>query len=140
MLAIALTILYLSLTTSAAPSASMMEIRKPDHWGTIAWGKVGFGACNISSDDNFVAAVSPLLYDNEHPCGCIMVVTYGENKVTVEVVDRCADCTDNDLVLSPPAFQKLVGDIGGENIGFVNATWDFQLGTQCQKTPLSCVH
>lgn len=87
-----------------------------------------------------MAAVSPLLYDNERPCGCIMVVTYGENKVVVEVVDRCADCTDNDLVLSPPAFQKLVGDIGGENIGLVNATWDFQSGAQCQKTPLSCVY
>lgn len=78
-----------------------------------------------------MAAVSPLLYDYEHPCGCTMVVTYGGNSVVVKVVDRCADCADNDLVVSPPAFQKLVRGIGGENIALVNATWDFQSGTQC---------
>lgn len=78
-----------------------------------------------------MVAVSSLLYDNEDPCGRKMLVTYGGNNVTVEVVDRCADCIGNDLVVSPPAFQKLVKDVGegenvGLNIGLINATWDFE--------------
>ncbi|KAL7784939.1 Non-catalytic module family expansin [Trichoderma ceciliae] len=132
LLATALGVLCFPLTASTAPAESMIEARKPDHWGTVAWGNISNRACDHTGGDNeFIAAVSPLLFDNEHPCGRTMVVTYGKNSAVVKVVDRCADCTDNDLVLSPAAFQTLIGR-GGldiENAALINATWDFQPST-----------
>lgn len=126
-------VLCFPLTASTAPAESMIEARKPDHWDSIAWGNISIGACShLSGDNEFIAAVSPLFFDNEHPCGYIMVVSYGRNSVVVKVVDRCADCTDDDLVLSPATLQTFIGR-GGldiENAALINATWDFQPSTQ----------
>jgi hypothetical protein len=52
-----------------------------------------------------------------------MIVLYGVHQVVVKVVDRCAGCAENYLVLSPTAFQALAGNM---TVSLINATWDFQ--------------
>lgn len=119
-----LTALTMALAASAAPADAKLAARKPDHWGTVAWGRIGFGACGIdTAGDALVAAVSPLLFDAEQPCGQNMVVTYGEQQVVVQVVDRCEECADQDLVVSRNAFQALAGNL---TVGLITATWDFE--------------
>jgi hypothetical protein len=38
----------------------------------------------------------------------------GETWIEVRVVERCAGCADDDIILSPAAFKKLTGSDSGD--------------------------
>ncbi|KAN0125160.1 allergen Asp f 7 [Russula decolorans] len=92
----------------------------------------GLGACGITSNDKqLIAAVSWSLFDyypgyiagnpNKNPvCGRKIRANYNGSSVEVKVVDRCPDCAETSLDLSPAAFSLLAS----QSVGRIhNMTW-----------------
>lgn len=85
--------------------------------GDMTWYDVGLGACGAwSQDSELVCAVSHVIYDaaattsnpNENPlCQSSLRLLYNGKSVDVRVVDRCVDCEETDIDVSPGAFQQL---------------------------------
>ncbi|KAH7319593.1 riboflavin aldehyde-forming enzyme [Stachybotrys elegans] len=93
------------------------------HAGEITYFDPGLGACGQThSGADFIAAVSHIRYDRENLCGRRLRVSYQGRSADVQIVDRCAGCAENDVDLSPSAFQAAVGDLG---LGRVQGTWEF---------------
>ncbi|EHK49370.1 uncharacterized protein TrAtP1_000094 [Trichoderma atroviride] len=114
--------LCLAITTSAAPTEP--ETRAAALFtGSMTYYEVGLGACGqTNSDSELVVAVSHSLYDREHPCGRNIRIHYEGRSVDVKVVDRCTGCAEDDLDLSPTAFQQVIGPL---SIGRATATWEW---------------
>ncbi|KAL7902801.1 expansin module family protein [Trichoderma sp. SZMC 28014] len=113
--------LCLAIATSAAPTEQ--ETRAAANTGSMTYYEVGLGACGATnSDSELVCAVSHILYDSEHPCGRNIRINNEGRSVVVRVVDRCVGCAENDLDLSPTAFQQVIGPLG---IGRATATWEW---------------
>ncbi|KAK1245572.1 hypothetical protein MKX08_005201 [Trichoderma sp. CBMAI-0020] len=114
--------LCLAITTSAAPTEP--EPRAAAAFtGSVTYYEVGLGACGqTNGDGELVVAVSHSLYDREHPCGRNIRVHYEGRSVDVRVVDRCTGCAEDDLDLSPTAFQQVIGPL---TIGRATATWEW---------------
>lgn len=114
--------LCLAITTSAAPTEPETRAAAA-YTGSVTYYKVGLGACGATnSDSELVCAVSHSLYDSEHPCGRNIRINYEGRSVVVRVVDRCSGCAQNDLDLSPTAFQQVIGPL---SIGRATATWEW---------------
>ncbi|KAM0464916.1 hypothetical protein ACHAPV_001907 [Trichoderma viride] len=118
----AISALCLAFATSAAPTEP--ETRAAAVFtGSVTYYDVGLGACGQTNyDSELVVAVSHSLYDREHPCGRNIRVYYQGRSVVVRVVDRCAGCAEDDLDLSPTAFEQV---IGSKDIGRATATWEW---------------
>lgn len=118
----AISALCLALTTSAAPTEAGVQAAAA-HTGDITWYNTGLGACGgTNNDGELVAAVSHSLYDREHPCGRKIRINYNGKSEVVTVVDRCAGCAEDDVDLSPTAFEHVIGPL---DIGRVTASWDW---------------
>ncbi|PON25726.1 hypothetical protein TGAM01_v205163 [Trichoderma gamsii] len=114
--------LCLAITTSAAPTEQDTRAAAA-FTGSVTYYEVGLGACGqTNSDSELVVAVSHSLYDREHPCGRNIRVHYEGKSVDVRVVDRCESCAEDDLDLSPTAFQQVIGPL---SIGRATATWEW---------------
>ncbi|KAM0486332.1 hypothetical protein ACHAPX_001038 [Trichoderma viride] len=113
--------LCLAITTSAAPTEP--DTRAAAFTSSVTYYEVGLGACGqTNSDGELVVAVSHSLYDREGPCGRNLRVHYEGRSVDVRVVDRCTGCAEDDLDLSPTAFQQVIGPL---SIGRATATWEW---------------
>ncbi|KAK4183652.1 RlpA-like double-psi beta-barrel-protein domain-containing protein-containing protein [Podospora australis] len=99
--------------------------------GKITFYEPGLGSCGLtSSGSDLVAAIGKSLFDastvngnpNNNPlCGKKIRVTVGGKSVEVTAVDSCPACTENDLDLSPAAFNQLADPAEGK----VAASWEF---------------
>jgi len=90
------------------------------------------GACGITNTaTQFIVAVSEIRFDsfpgagvnpNENPiCGKQVTITaFGQN-ATATVTDRCVDCKDDDLDMTPSLFQVFAA-LG---VGRFDITWNF---------------
>ncbi|KAL6910119.1 expansin-like protein [Trichoderma evansii] len=121
-IATAISALCLALTTSAAPTEAGVQAAAAQT-GDITWYNTGLGACgHTNNDGELVVAVSHSLYDHEHPCGRKIQINYKGKSEVVTVVDSCGACAENDLDLSPTAFEQVIGPL---DIGRVTANWDW---------------
>ncbi|KAF6009767.1 hypothetical protein HII13_000552 [Brettanomyces bruxellensis] len=102
-----------SATTSSATSTSSGS--KTTYTGRGTYYGVGQGNCGwVSQDSQHVVAISQRLYNtlsNQYSfseyCGRHITASYQGKSVTVEVVDSCGSCSDNDLDFSESAFKEL---------------------------------
>ncbi|PWW78739.1 plant expansin-like protein, partial [Tuber magnatum] len=102
------------------------------HTGEGTFYDPALGSCGIvSSSSDPVCAISHLLMDakktadpNKNPlCGSTILVSYnGGKQVPVKIVDRCVGCAQDDLDLSPSAFEAMGAD---KNAGRVKIAWGF---------------
>lgn len=100
------------------------------HTGDLTYFTPALGACGITSDStSHIAAVSHILFDaastssnpNANPlCGRKIRVSYGDNKMDLEVVDRCVGCAEFDVDTSETVFKYL---IGGLDVGRTGVSW-----------------
>jgi len=117
-------------TTSAAPPQS----GSGTNTGQGTFFDTGLGACGITNTDaDFICAISELRFDsfpgyngvnpNSNPvCNQKIQLSYQGNSVTLTVVDRCTGCKENDIDMTPTAFQKLAP----LSVGRLNdVTWSF---------------
>ncbi|KAF5020131.1 hypothetical protein F66182_7842 [Fusarium sp. NRRL 66182] len=92
--------------------------------GEITYYHPGLGACGDNhGDGDMVAAVSAAIFDADRPCGKTVKVKGDAGETTVTVVDRCADCPEFDIDLSPTAFKKAVGAL---SVGRGKGSWSFE--------------
>lgn len=118
----AISTLCLALATSAAPTEAGVQ-GAASHTGDITWYNTGLGACGqTNTNSDLVAAVSHSLYDREHPCGRNIRIDYQGKSLVVAVVDRCEACAEDDIDLSPTAFERVIGPLGD---GRVSGSWDW---------------
>jgi len=112
--------------------------------GYGTWFNVGLSACGTwDSPAMPVVAVSAELFDqwpgytdwnpNNNPiCGKHLDITWGGKTLTVEVTDRCPECSVRSLDLSKGAFKHFadlgVGLFGGDNYT-PNITWSWTEGS-----------
>ncbi|KAF0498187.1 Non-catalytic module family EXPN protein [Gigaspora margarita] len=86
---------------------------KRDFTGGATYFFPDLGACGYQNTSNdFVAALSSVRFDRGNPnkdpiCNKMIQVTCDSKSVNVMVVDKCAGCNANDLLLSPIAFSAL---------------------------------
>lgn len=118
-------------SSSSASSTSSAGDDEPSHTGKSTHYKPDLGACGKRSDSSdLVVALSSSMYGTKSSgksskssnCGRKLRATYNGNSVDVTVVDRCADCGDEDLDLSPAAFEKLA-PLGKGLLHNVKWTW-----------------
>ncbi|PUU79722.1 plant expansin, partial [Tuber borchii] len=100
--------------------------------GQATFYNTGLGSCGVESHDtDFICAIAAPRYDaqgtanpNNNPlCGKKINVSYnGGPSVTVTIRDRCPECAENNLDLSPAAFQAMGAT---PDQGRVNVVWSF---------------
>ncbi|POR36405.1 Papain inhibitor [Tolypocladium paradoxum] len=108
----------------AAPAQTNdLSSTNPLNIGEISWSKVGYGACDVTSKDtDFVVAVSTFYFNAADQCGREILVRHGVNSAVAKLVNCCSACKLNDIVLSPAAFEKAVGNLTMER---VIGAWEF---------------
>lgn len=97
--------------------------------GDLTYYSLGLTACGLEyTNDDMVAAVAfsyfTYLYPNEDPmCGKeVKIVDPTTLKsVIVTIMDKCKHCKENDINVSPSAFEKLKP----KAVGRTKVVWDF---------------
>lgn len=81
----------------------------------------GTGNCGFPAtpDDLMVAAMNHTDYNNAALCGAYVQVTGPQGSVIVRIVDRCPECPQGDVDMSPQAFAQ----IAALHQGRVPITW-----------------
>ncbi|CAL1713924.1 unnamed protein product [Somion occarium] len=103
-------------------------LAKSSGTGEATFFEPGPGACgHINNAQDFIVAVSAKVFDtfpgatantNDNPvCSKELTATFKGKSVKVTVVDRCAGCAENDIDLSPAAFDKLSPPSAGRLTG-----------------------
>ncbi|KAM0306757.1 hypothetical protein ACHAPM_001330 [Fusarium culmorum] len=107
------------LSATAALAAPL----HPRTIGSITFYHPGTGACEENhADADMVASIGRGLYDSGDYCGKTIKVTGEAGEAIVTIVDRCDGCADNDLDISPAAFEKAMGD---KDQGRVQGEWNW---------------
>lgn len=83
----------------------------------------GSGNCGFPATPNdlMVAAMNHTDYANSAACGACVEITGPSGSVTVRIVDRCPECPQGDIDLSPEAFEK----IAALSAGRVPISWKY---------------
>ena len=83
----------------------------------------GSGACMFdpSPNDLDVAALTELNWSSAAWCGACADVHGPDGSVRIRIVDRCPECPDGHLDLSPQAFEQ----IAELHLGRIDITWQF---------------
>ncbi len=83
----------------------------------------GSGNCSFPAtpDDLMVAAMNDTDYAGSAVCGSCAEITGPSGVVTVRIVDRCPECPQGDIDLSPDAFSH-IADLSA---GRVPITWHY---------------
>ncbi|KAJ4496498.1 RlpA-like double-psi beta-barrel-protein domain-containing protein-containing protein [Lentinula lateritia] len=91
----------------------------------------GLGACGIvNTDTDFIVAMTHIVFD-AYPgydgvdcnpiCNRPIVVTFQGKSVEVTVTDDCGACGNNEIQLSPAAFEQLAD----ESEGLIDVSWSW---------------
>lgn len=104
-----------------APTACVDEWHNGD--GTYYTFADGSGNCSFppTPEDLMVAAINDVDYAGSAPCGSCVFIQGPTGNVTVRIVDRCPECPEGDLDLSPEAFER----ISPLQAGRVDITWQY---------------
>jgi expansin len=82
----------------------------------------GSGNCSFDpTGDLMVAAMNHADYAASAACGACVHIEGPSGEVTVRIVDRCPECPQGDIDLSPQAFEK-IADL---SLGRVDITWAY---------------
>lgn len=82
----------------------------------------GSGNCSFDpTGDLMVAAMNHTDYAASAACGACVHIEGPSGEVTVRIVDRCPECPQGDIDLSPQAFQKLA-DL---SLGRIDISWTY---------------
>ena len=82
----------------------------------------GSGNCSFDpTGDLMVAAMNHTDYADSAVCGACAHIKGPSGEVTVRIVDRCPECPEGDIDLSPQAFEKLADP----SLGRVKIDWTY---------------
>ncbi|MCC6553451.1 MAG: hypothetical protein IT372_10590 [Polyangiaceae bacterium] len=83
----------------------------------------GSGNCSFppSPDDLMVAAMNDTDYQSSAACGACAEITGPDGTITVRIVDRCPECPQGDIDMSPQAFEL----IAPLEAGRVDISWRY---------------
>jgi expansin (peptidoglycan-binding protein) len=114
--------------------ASMSVFAAPDDGSTVHTGQAtyyaatGGGNCSFDAvadaSEILVGAMNELDYDNSTVCGSFVHITGPEGEVTAMIVDRCPECPEGNIDLSPAAFET----IAPLAMGLIDISWTFVPG------------
>jgi expansin (peptidoglycan-binding protein) len=112
-------LLALPFLTSATPALD------PRASGDATYYHPGKTSCGpVHSDDDLIVALSPAQF-TRHPDACgryIRVMGYNGHQVTVQVADKCPECSLGSIDLTSAGFLMLFGSL---EIGRAAVTWDW---------------
>jgi len=98
---------------------------EPKHSGQATYYDFADGSGNCGFDatpnDLMVAAMNQTDYAGSAACGACAHVVGPSGEVTVRIVDRCPECPQGNLDLSPEAFAK-IAELG---LGRVSIEWQY---------------
>ncbi|RDA88473.1 hypothetical protein CP532_6610 [Ophiocordyceps camponoti-leonardi (nom. inval.)] len=118
MFTIAIILAVLVAITAPPPSLAAQSAT-----GQVTWYEPGLGACGeTNTKQDQVVAVSSAHFDGLKPCNRKIRVSHKGHALDVRVVDRCPGCGDDDLDLSPSAFEQVIGQL---NVGRATASWEW---------------
>jgi expansin len=110
---------------SGAGGASSACQAEPTHGGEATYYTFADGSGNCSFDptpnDLMVGAMNHTDYADAAVCGSCARVIGPSGEVTVRIVDRCPECPQGDIDLSPQAFEK----IAALALGRVPISWAY---------------
>lgn len=96
-----------------------------DHAGDATYYDFADGSGNCSfpatPDDLMVGAMNHTDYAGSAACGSCAYITGPSGSVTVRIVDRCPECPQGDIDLSPEAFEQ----IAALELGRVDISWGY---------------
>ncbi len=83
----------------------------------------GRGNCGFDAtlNDLMVGAMNQIDYAGSAVCGSCAAISGPRGEVTIRIVDRCPECAQGDIDLSPQAFAR----IADTTLGRVPITWKF---------------
>lgn len=97
----------------------------PERTGEATFYDFADGSGNCSFDptpnDLMVAAMNQVDYAGSAVCGACAHIRGPSGEVTVRIVDRCPECPEGDIDLSPEAFDR----IAERRLGRVDISWHF---------------
>lgn len=118
-------------STSSSASTSSSSSSSGSHSGEGTYYSTGLGACGgTNKDSDKIVAISQKVFDanttddnsNDNSyCGKKIKASYKGKSVTVEVVDSCVGCAEDDLDFSPSAFSE----IADQDLGRIDITWEW---------------
>ncbi|KAF7982260.1 hypothetical protein HWV62_29497 [Athelia sp. TMB] len=111
------------LCTLAAPTSPAARSLEKRHSGTGTWFEPDVGNCgwrNKSTD--MIVALPTSDYDGGKHCGKKIKIKSEGKTHTAEVVDRCPDCHEGSLDMSPSLFKEFASLGKGE----IKVTWSFE--------------
>jgi len=94
------------------------------HQGRATWFNVGLGNCgDWNSDNDPILAISILRYGNGGNCNqWVKITNHGNGNVAyAKTRDSCQSCGEDDIDLSPDAFQQLAA----LSVGQLTVSWNF---------------
>jgi len=90
---------------------------------TFTWFHPGQGACGgFNGDNDFIVAISHLIWNNGAHCGDTISITYHGKVVQATVVDECMGCDPGHIDLSPGLLRHIVG--AGKDM-ITDGAWTF---------------
>jgi expansin (peptidoglycan-binding protein) len=112
----------LASTADGAPPVACGEDLERTGEGTY-YDADGSGNCSFdpSPDDLLVAAMNEADYAGSGACGACAAVEGPAGSVRVRIVDRCPECAQGDIDLSPEAFEQIAELAAGR----VPITWRY---------------
>lgn len=83
----------------------------------------GTGNCSFaaSPDDLMIGAMNHTDYADSAACGACVQLTGPDGTITIRIVDRCPECPQGDIDLSPEAFEQ----IAELSAGRVPISWQY---------------
>ncbi|KAF8247767.1 hypothetical protein K440DRAFT_584304 [Wilcoxina mikolae CBS 423.85] len=113
-------LLHLFLSVLPLITATPLPIGKTSGRGEATYYTPGLGACgNVHGPTDLIAAVA--ISRGKGECGKKIRVTRDGKSVDVVIQDLCQGCKENDIDLTPGAFQQL----GTLDEGRVKCTWKY---------------
>lgn len=114
-----------SVGTAPPPVDPGCDGEAPTHAGEATYYDFadGSGNCGFPAtpDDLMVGAMNQVDYAGSAACGACVEVTGPNGTITVRIVDRCPECPEGDIDLSPEAFER----IAELSAGRVPITWHY---------------
>jgi expansin (peptidoglycan-binding protein) len=111
-----------SMISAAPDDGSITHNGEATYYAATGGGNCSFDA----SPENalLVGAMNELDYDNSTGCGSFVNITGPDGDVVIRIVDRCPECSEGDIDLSPDAFEE----ISPLAMGRIEISWNFVPG------------
>jgi len=108
-------------TAQICDSLTKMHHGEGTFYGGVAGSSGGNCGIPVPLDDTLHCGLNNIDYDTANACGACIQIWGPKGDVVVKVVDRCPECKEGDIDMTPQAFFQLAEDRDGR----VDISWKF---------------